>query len=133
VHTPAWQASPVVHELPSSQEVPFGFVGFAGQLPPEQVACVWHWSAAGQLVTVPPVQAPLWQVSPEVQALPSLQVPPINGCVQAPALVHASVAHWLPSSLQAALQQKPPAHWPAAPLAKRHSVLFVQLEPGPLS
>ena len=42
VQTPAWQVSPDVHELPSLHAVPLGLAGFAGQLPPEQVACVWH-------------------------------------------------------------------------------------------
>jgi hypothetical protein len=38
VQTPPWQASPLVHELPSSHGVPLGLFGFAGHEPPEQVA-----------------------------------------------------------------------------------------------
>jgi hypothetical protein len=42
VQAPAWHVSPVVHALLSLQVVPFDLAGFGGQLPPEQVACVWH-------------------------------------------------------------------------------------------
>jgi hypothetical protein len=67
-----------VHELPSSQAVPFGFAGFAGQVPPEQLACVWHWSATGQLMPLPPAHTPAWHASPVVHELPSLQAVPFG-------------------------------------------------------
>src|SRR5205823_1283625 len=41
-----------------------------------QVPALWHWSEAVQVTGVPAVQAPCWQVSPWVQALPSLQAEP---------------------------------------------------------
>src|SRR2546428_342308 len=53
MHTPPWQASPLVQALPSSQ----GVVS----------------------ATAVPRHTPLWQVSPEVQALPSSQLVPVSG------------------------------------------------------
>jgi hypothetical protein len=66
-----------VHELPSSHGVPFVLIGFE-QAPPEHVPALWHWSRAVQVVPVPPVHAPLWQVSPDVQAFPSLHGVPFG-------------------------------------------------------
>ena len=79
VQAPAWQASPVVQALLSLQVVPFGAVGFE-QVPSAglQVPATWHWSDAVQTFAVPPMQAPAWQVSPVVHALPSLQVVPFG-------------------------------------------------------
>jgi len=67
--TPAWHESPVVHELPSLQAVPFDAVGLE-QTPVvgSQVPAVWHWSLAVH-VTALPVHAPLWQTSEDVHAL----------------------------------------------------------------
>ena len=43
-----------------------------------QVPTVWHWSAPVQVLAMPPPHEPLaWQVSPSVQALPSLQPAPV--------------------------------------------------------
>src|SRR5882672_11330595 len=84
---PFWHVSPLVQLLPSLHGVPFGLLGFAPQVPFEQLPCVWHWSAAGQTVPVPPVHVPFWQVSPVVQPFPSLQVVPLafKGLEQTPA------------------------------------------------
>ena len=77
LHAPAWQLSPLVHALPSSQGVPFASAGFehtpvAGLHTPAW----WHWSGVGQTTALPPVQTPAWQVSTWVQALPSLHAAP---------------------------------------------------------
>jgi hypothetical protein len=72
---PFVQASPVVHGSPSLQ-VPVRLTGAGQPLAGSQAPTVWHWFAgAGQLTGEPPLHTPLWQLSPIVQALPSLQVP----------------------------------------------------------
>jgi hypothetical protein len=38
---------------------------------------MWHWSAPAHVTGLPPVHVPAWQVSVCVQALPSLQAPPL--------------------------------------------------------
>src|SRR5947208_2227668 len=75
--TPAWQVSPVVQALPSLQLVPLATGGGFGQVPVAglQVAASWHWSSAVQATGVPE-HAPARQISPVVQALPSLQLVP---------------------------------------------------------
>jgi hypothetical protein len=80
--------SPVVHLFPSSHDVPLGL------LPPPvhnpeaelQVPAVVQAPAPPQTTGLLPVQAPAWQVSVCVQALPSLQVVPsaATGLLQAP-------------------------------------------------
>src|SRR5437870_1034018 len=74
--TPPWQLSAVVQALPSLHAVPFGAGGFehvpvAGL----QVPASWHWSSTVQATGVPE-HAPARQLSPVVQALPSLQLVP---------------------------------------------------------
>src|SRR2546425_386128 len=76
-HLPPTQASRIVQASPSAQVVPSGAGGFeqvavAGL----QVPAPWHWSSAVQTTGVP-AQTPAWQVSPVVQALPSLQLVPL--------------------------------------------------------
>jgi hypothetical protein len=75
-HAPPWQASPIVHALLSVQLVPFvmGVVPHAPEVV-SQVA-VWHAGAAGHVFIVPGTHAPLWQVSPTVHALLSVQLVP---------------------------------------------------------
>src|SRR5262245_16164280 len=41
-----------------------------------QVPATWHWSDAVQTTGAPPTQLPAWQLSPWVQALPSVQAVP---------------------------------------------------------
>jgi len=76
VQTPVWQVSVRVQALPSSQAVPSGW-GALLQRPRtgSQTPATWHWSA-GQVWNEPPAQMPAWQVSPTVQALPSLHAVP---------------------------------------------------------
>ena len=61
---------------------------------------------------LPPAQTPPWQVSPKVQALPSLQVvPSVTGLFWQPSVgLQVSVVQGLPSSQ---LRGGPPRHWPA--------------------
>src|SRR6185295_13082380 len=102
VQTPAWQESPAVQALPSLQGVPFGAFGLEQRpVPGLQVPATWHWSLAVQTTGFEPVQAPPWQVSVCVQALPSVQVVPSGAAgfehtpfagLQTPATWHASLA-----------------------------------------
>src|SRR5579862_6050065 len=75
-HVPPWQLSPCVQALPSLQPVPSAAVGFE-HVPVcgSQVPATWHWSDAVQTTAVP-AHVPPWQLSPWVQALPSLQAVP---------------------------------------------------------
>ena len=97
VQLPVWQLSLCVQALPSLQAAPFAVAGFE-QVPVlrSQVPARWHWSLAVQTTGVPPVQAPTWQVSPCVQALPSLQAAPFAfaGFEQVPVLRSQVPARW---------------------------------------
>ena len=99
LQTPAWQVSVCVQALPSLQVVPFAFAGFE-HTPVEvlQIPSVWHWSDAEQTTGFAPVQAPAWQVSVWVQALPSLHVVPFafGVTVQVEVPLHVLVLHWSP-------------------------------------
>ena len=84
MQVPFWQLSVCVHALSSLQAVPFAFATGAGQpAPGTHAPTVLHWSAPAQVTAVPPVQAPDWQVSPVVQAFPSLQVVPLAAAMDA--------------------------------------------------
>jgi hypothetical protein len=76
LQTPAWQLSPWVQALLSSQ-APLFFGGFE-HIPVvrSHVPAVWHWSGVGHVTTAPP-HLPSVHTSPSVQALPSLQVVPV--------------------------------------------------------
>jgi hypothetical protein len=78
VQMPLWHVSVCVHALPSLQPAPFGFAG-SEQTPLDgsQTPTSWHWSRAAHVRGVPAWQVPAWQVSPSVQALPSLQPLPL--------------------------------------------------------
>src|SRR5437879_3587963 len=94
---PAWQVSLWVQALPSLEEVPCALVG--GEQVPlagSQVPATWHWSRAVQTTGVVPTQAPAWQVSLWVQALPSLQVVPsaLFGVEQVPLAGSQVPATW---------------------------------------
>ena len=70
-HAPAEQVSPVVHALSSLQAL----VLFVCVQPVVSLQLsVVQGLLSSQLGALPPVQTPAWQVSPVVQALPSLQV-----------------------------------------------------------
>src|SRR5439155_198572 len=100
LHSPAWQVSVRVQALPSLQAVPSGFAGFEhAPVAGSQAPASWHWSAGAQVTGFVPLHSPAWQVSVQVQALPSLEaVPsgfagfeptPVAG-LQAPASWHGS-------------------------------------------
>src|SRR5262245_28209434 len=76
---PPWQLSPFVQALPSLHAVPFGAVGLL-HMPVAglHVPAAWQESLAVQVRAAPPTQAPPWQVSVSVQALPSLQAVPFG-------------------------------------------------------
>src|SRR5947208_894067 len=92
VHTPLWQVSPVVQALPSSHGVPVS--GVTVQLAvPLQVRVV-HWSEV-QVIAVPTHWPLLVQVSLNVQVLPSLQLVPVSGVtVQLAVPLQVRVVHW---------------------------------------
>jgi hypothetical protein len=59
VHTPAWQASPVVQAFPSVQGVVLGFAGLEQiPVPVSHVPALWHWSNAAQVTGLEPTQMP---------------------------------------------------------------------------
>jgi hypothetical protein len=94
---PAWQVSPCVQALPSVQAVPFAAAGFEQEpVPGSHAPATWHWSAAAQTTGLWPTQAPLWQVSVFVQALPSLQAAPSGaaGFEHSPVLGSQAPAAW---------------------------------------
>src|SRR5947199_225040 len=77
LQAPAWQVSVCVHALLSVQAVPSGFSGLEHTpVDGSQVPASWHCPSAVQTTGFAPTQAPAWQVSLCVQALPSLQVAP---------------------------------------------------------
>src|SRR5207249_3528696 len=99
---PAWQVSLCVHALASLQLVPLGLAGLLQ--PPDagsREPAVWGWSAAVHTTGFAPTQAPAWQASVRVQALPSSQPLPsgLAGLLQPP---------------EAGLQTPAVWHWPAA-------------------
>src|SRR5437899_2531951 len=98
VHTPLWQVSVCVQALPSLQVVPSVLFGFEHTpVDGSQVPATWHWSSAVQVtVEVGLPQVPFWQVSPDVQALLSLQVVPFAsfGFEQTPVVVSHVPATW---------------------------------------
>src|SRR5439155_3545969 len=75
---PFWQVSPEVQAVLSLHVVRFALLGFEHTpVVVSHVPATWHWSRAVQVtVEVGLPQVPLWQVSPEVQALLSLHVVP---------------------------------------------------------
>jgi len=96
VQKPAWHASLCVHASPSLHGVPSSLLGFE-QAPVAglHAPATWHWSGAAQTTGLAPVQAPAWQVSASVHALPSLQGAPLAlaGFEQTPvAGLHAPAA-----------------------------------------
>src|SRR6266853_408554 len=98
MHTPPWQASPVVQSLPSSQGVLSGS-GVPAQTPPWQVSfLVQEFSsshAAPSSSAALPTQVPFWQVSAAVQALPSSQLVPVSDVtVQLDVPSQVRVLHW---------------------------------------
>lgn len=93
---PDWHVSVCVQALPSLQGAPSTAFGLEQTpLAGSQTPVVWHAAGSGQATAVPE-QAPVWHLSPEVQALPSLQMVPFGafGLVQAPVEVLHTPAEW---------------------------------------
>jgi hypothetical protein len=97
LQAPLWQTSAPLQAFPSLQLVLSGTAGFE-QAPVmgSQVPALWQASAAAQTTGEPPKQAPAWQLSSCVQALPSLQGLPLTetGYVQAPVVGSHEPASW---------------------------------------
>ena len=122
-HAPAEHDSPLVQELLSLQEVPFGAVGFEHE-PVEglHVPAAWHWSLAVQTCGFDPVQTPPAHASVWVHALPSSHAAVLFVCAHAafgvPGFWHVSFVQGLLSLQSAADVQPvqtfvPPEHAPA--------------------
>ena len=95
--TPAWQLSDCVQALPSLQAEPSLRAGLEQTpLAGLQVPAAWHWSEAPQTTGFAPTQAPAWQLSDRVQALPSSQAAPslLTGFEQAPVVGSQTPAAW---------------------------------------
>src|SRR6266566_2670179 len=97
MHTPPWQASPLVQAFPSSQGVVSATV-MPVHTPLWQVSPVVqalpssHGVLSGSGV---PAQTPFWQVSVPVQKLPSSHFVPVNGVtVQLDVPLQVRVLHW---------------------------------------
>src|SRR5438034_939709 len=113
---PASQVSVCVPARRSSDRAPLSMGGLVQ--PPDaglQTPAVWHWSVAVHTTGFPPTQAPAWQVSVCVQALPSSHDAPssLGGLVQVPdaGLQTPAVWHW---SAAVHTTGFPPAQAPAS-------------------
>src|SRR5437764_1000107 len=92
MHTPPWQASPVVQSLPSSRAGPV--LGVTVQLAVPLQVRVLHWSEE-QVITVPTHWPLPSQVSLKEQASPSSQLVPVSGVtVQLDVPLQVRVLHW---------------------------------------
>src|SRR5438552_7737985 len=92
-HVPPLQASPVVQGLPSSQGlVLLVCVQPVAGLQPSVVQTL----PSSQLGAAPPTQVPPLQVSPVVQAFPSLQELVLLVCVQPVAEENRRAEQWIP-------------------------------------
>jgi hypothetical protein len=87
-----------VHAFPSLHAVPSTATGFAhAPVTGLHVPGPWHWSAAAHVTGVVPTQAPAWQTSRCVHALPSLHAVPSAtgiGLVHAPVVGSHVPAEW---------------------------------------
>src|SRR5262244_2190081 len=116
VHTPVWQVSAPLHGFPSEQLVLLGtFVCTQAPLDMLQLSLV-HGFPSLQLMGVPGVQTPAWQVSAALQGLPSEQLVPLATAVwrQPSTGSQVSVVHGLPSSqlsIMVPARHDPLAHW----------------------
>jgi hypothetical protein len=127
VQAPAWQLSLAVQALASLQAVPSGLAKAAQPVAGSHTPAVWHELAA-QITGGPPLQAPPWHVSVEVQALPSSHAVPFGFGVAAEHTpdcgLHTPAAkHGIPGAGQTTGFE--PAHTPAA-----HVSVWVQPLPS---
>jgi hypothetical protein len=134
--TPLVQMSSTVQGLPSSQAVPFGFVGLV-QTPEvgSQTPAKWHWDCGWHTTVVPGVHCPPWQVSVSVQAFPSPQLVPFGfaGLEQVPVAGSQTPTswHWSEAEQTTGL---PPTHSPFWQVSVRVQALpSLQAEPFGLS
>src|SRR5882724_2107299 len=111
MHTPPWQASPLVQAFPSSQGV-VSSTAMPVHTPLWQVSPVVqalpssHGVLSGSGV---PAQTPPWQVSAAVQALPSSQLVPVSGVtVQLAVPLQVRVLHWSEVQVMAVPTHCPP-------------------------
>lgn len=114
-HAPTVQILPVMHASASVHGVSFGlFVGAGHPDAGLHVPAVMHGLFVVHVTAVPPPHVPLaWQVSPVVQALPSVHVGlPVLG-EQIPAVAALQTKHWSVHAVlqQTLLTQDPLAHW----------------------
>ncbi len=98
LHTPLAQASPTVHTLPSaSQAAPFRAANTHTPLEVLQLSVVQRLLSL-HTVAGPDTHAPVWHLSPLVQALPSEQFAVLFTCLQPATESQLSLVQALPSS-----------------------------------
>jgi hypothetical protein len=121
-HTPLWQLSPVLHELPSSHAVPSVASVWTQPELEEQVSVV-QTLLSSQFSAAPAAQAPFWQVSLPLHGSLSAQVVPLglnpsaghavavpehdSGRSQAP----TAGRHTVPANPAGCLHAPVPSHW----------------------
>jgi hypothetical protein len=113
VQTPAMQTSVCVQRLLSLQVVPSGSAGFEQPEAGLQTPALWHWSMGPHVMVTPSVQTPAWQVSPLVQALPSLQAVPFGfGTLEQMPVAGLHVLGWWHWSAAGQVTEVPAVHTP---------------------
>src|SRR6266481_5190216 len=112
MHTPPWQASPLVQALPSSQGV-VSATAVPMHTPLWQVSPLVqefpssHGAPSSSAAL--PTQVPFWQVSAAVQALPSSQLVPVSGVTAQLAVpLQVRVLHWSDVQVRAVPTHCPP-------------------------
>src|SRR5581483_3754278 len=113
-HAPCWHVSVCVQALPSLQLAPSGFAGFEHTpVCGSHVPVSWQRSDATHVTGCVPTQAPCWQTSCCVHALPSLQAEPsgFTGFEQTPVSGSQTPARWQ-SSIGAHVTGLAPTHAP---------------------
>ena len=128
------QTSPVVHALPSLQDVPAASNVMAQMLSSPHLSVVQeflssHWTSSVHAthLLLPEVQTLPTQTSPCVHALPSSQpIPLATVCVQPFGIMQASIVQELPSSQESTLL----THMPPKHVSAVHGLLSVQVEPS---
>jgi hypothetical protein len=132
---PFWQVSPLVQPLLSLHIVPLAVFGFE-HTPVDvlQTPMSWHWSKAVQVTVDDGLpQAPFWQVSPDVQALLSLQgvLLALIGLEQTPVpgLHTPALWHWSKAVQTVAAPPGQDPFWQVSPLVQA----LLSLHPVPLA
>jgi hypothetical protein len=133
--TPATQRSPVVQRLPSLHTCPSALAGLE-QTPVDgsHTPASWQASLAVQVTLAPAWQSPAAQVSPVVQAFPSLQPVPESGAWLQWVAAQLSWVQGLPSSQSPSPRhstQAPCTHLPGWPSQGWPSAMGVALQRPP--